>query len=162
MATTTYNMGRPGSSLVRAVKWNRALQAGLIVGAIMFLLTRGIPWVGSGAIDPAVMGREVSPGREATPMFFFGVMSIHFLVAAAYGLIISPIVHGVRPWIAGAVGAVVGLVLYFMSYAISGMVMETPANLGEWPSLAIHIIFGIVCAETYKGMVRRRREVPLM
>ena len=162
MATTTYNVGRPGSSFVRAVRWNRALQAGLIVGAIMFLLTRGIPWVGSGAIDPAIMGREVEPGREATPMFFFGVMSIHFLVAAAYGLIIAPIVHGFRPWVAGAVGAVVGLVLYFMSYAISGMMMEMPANIREWPSLAMHVIFGIVCAETYKGMVRRRREVPLM
>jgi hypothetical protein len=162
MATTTYSLDRPHSSLVRAVRWNRALQAGLIVGAIMFLLTRGIPWVGSGAIDPAVMGREISPGKEATPMFFFGVMSIHFLVAAAYGLIIAPIVHGFRPWVAGAVGAVVGLVLYFISYAVTGMIMETQADLREWPSIAMHVIFGIVCAETYKGMVRRRRDVPLM
>jgi hypothetical protein len=162
MATTTYSLDRPHSSFVRAVRWNRALQAGLIVGAIMFLLTRGIPWVGSGAIDPAVMGREISPGKEATPMFFFGVMSIHFLVAAAYGLIIAPIVHGFRPWVAGAVGAVVGLVLYFISYAVTGMVVETQADLREWPSIAMHVIFGIVCAETYKGMVRRRRDVPLM
>ncbi len=162
MATTTYSLNRSGSGLVRAVQWNRALQAGLIVGSITFLLTRGIPWVGSGAIDPAIMGREVSPGREATPLFFFGVMAIHFLVAIAYGLIIAPIVHGFRPWTAGAVGAVVGLVLYFISYALSGMVMQTQTNLHEWPSLVMHIIFGIVCAETYKGMVRRRREVPLM
>src|SRR5688572_10132787 len=162
MATTTYNPDHPGSSFVRAVRWDRALQAGLIVGAIMFLLSRGIPWVGSGAIDPAIMGREVAPGREATPMFFFGVMAIHFLVAAAYGLIIAPIVHGFRSWMGGAVGAVVGLVLYFISYAVSGMVMETGANLREWPSIAMHIIFGIVCAETYKGMARRRREVPIM
>jgi hypothetical protein len=60
------------------------------------------------------------------------------------------------------VGGVVGLVLYFISYAVMGMVIETPANLREWPSVAIHIIFGIVCAETYKGMVRRRRPVPMM
>jgi hypothetical protein len=162
MATTTYSLDGPGTSLVRAVRWDRALQAGLIVGAIMFLFTRGIPWFGSGMIDPAVMGREVSPGKEATPMFFFGVMSIHFLVAGAYGLIIAPIVHGFRPWVAGAVGAVVGLVLYFISYAVAGMVMEAPAALREWPSLVIHVIFGVICAETYKGMVRRRREVPLM
>jgi hypothetical protein len=162
MATTTYSLNHPGSSFVRAIRWDRALQAGLIVGAIMFLLPRGIPWLGSGAIDPARMGREVAPGKEATPMFFFGVMSIHFLVAAAYGLIIAPIVHGFRPFLAGAVGAVVGLVLYFISYAVSGMVMETGANLREWPSIVMHVIFGIVCAETYKGMVRRRRDVPLM
>jgi hypothetical protein len=71
-------------------------------------------------------------------------------------------VHGFRPFAAGAVGAVVGLVLYFISYAISGMLMEIPANQREWPSLAIHIIFGIVCAEVYKGMARRHRSVPLM
>ena len=162
MATSTYGIDRDNPGLMHSVRWKRALQAGLIVGAIMFLLTRGIPWVGSGAIDPAVMGREVSPGNEATPMFFFGVMSLHFIVAVLYGLIIAPIVHGFRPFAAGAVGAVVGLVLYFISYAISGMLMEIPANQREWPSLAIHIIFGIVCAEVYKGMARRHRSVPLM
>ena len=162
MATSTYSLDRDNPGLMHSVRWKRALQAGLIVGAIMFLLTRGIPWVGSGAIDPAVMGREISPGNEATPMFFFGVMSLHFIVAALYGLIIAPIVHGFRPFAAGAVGAVVGLVLYFISYAVAGMLMEIPANQREWPSLAIHIIFGIVCAELYKGMARRHRSVPLM
>ena len=162
MATTTYSMDRSHLGLLNSVRWKRALQAGLIVGAIMFLLTRGIPWVGSGAINPAVMGREIAPGEAATPMFFFGVMSLHFIVAALYGLIIASIVHGFKPWAAGAVGAVVGLVLYFISYAIAGMMMEVLASQREWPSLIIHIIFGIVCAETYKGMVRRRRVAPVL
>ena len=161
MAATTYSMDR-NQGLLNSVRWKRAVQAGLIVGAIMFLLTRGIPWVGSGAINPAVMGREVSPGQSATPMFFFGVMSLHFIVAVLYGLIVAPIVHGFKPLAAGAVGAVVGLVLYFISYAIAGMLMEVPPNQREWPSLVIHVIFGIVCAETYKGMVRRHRTVPTM
>ena len=161
MAATTYSMDR-NQGLLNSVRWKRAVQAGLIVGAIMFLLTRGIPWVGSGAINPAVMGREVAPGHSATPMFFFGVMSLHFIVAVLYGLIVAPIVHGFKPLAAGAVGAVVGLVLYFISYAIAGMLMEVPPNQREWPSLVIHVIFGIVCAETYKGMVRRHRTVPMM
>jgi len=162
MATTTYSMDRHHPGLLHSVNWKRALQAGLIVGAILFLLPRGIPWIGSGAIDPAVMGREVSPGTEATPAFFFGVMSTHFIVAALYGLIIAPIVHGFRPFAAGAVGAVVGFVLYFISYAIAGMVMDAPASQREWPSLAMHLAFGIICAETYKGLVRRRRSVPVL
>ncbi|HEX7860358.1 MAG TPA: hypothetical protein VF773_08545 [Verrucomicrobiae bacterium] len=162
MATTAYNWDRNNSGLMHSVRWKRALQAGLIVGAIMFLLTRGIPWVGSGAINPAVMGREVAPGESATPGFFFGVMSLHFLVAALYGLIIAPIVHGFKPFAAGAVGAVVGLVLYFISYALAGMLMEAPVSQREWPSIIIHVIFGIVCAEAYKGLARRHRTVPLM
>ncbi|MGZ8900192.1 MAG: hypothetical protein ACXW3Z_08860, partial [Limisphaerales bacterium] len=80
--------------------------------------------------------------------------------AALYGLIIAPIVHGFKPWVAGAVGAVVGLVLYFISYAVAGMLMEIPANQSEWPSFSIHLIFSIVCAETYKGMVRHRNSAP--
>ena len=94
MATTTYQIDRNSPGLMHSVRWKRALQAGLIVGAIMFLLTRGIPWVGSGAINPAVMGREIAPGSEATPMFFFGVMSLLFFVSALYALIIEPIVLG--------------------------------------------------------------------
>ena len=161
-ATSTYSRERNDSGLMHSVRWKRALQAGLIVGAIMFLLNRGIPWLGSGAINPAVMGREIAPGSEATPMFFMGVMSLHFMVAALYGLILAPIVHGFKPWLAGMVGAFVGLVLYFISYALAGMVMEAPMSQREWPSLAIHMIFGVVCAETYKGMARRRRLVPVM
>jgi hypothetical protein len=88
-------------------------------------------------------------------------MSLHFIVAALYGLIIAPIVHGFRPLAAGAVGAFVGLVLYFISYALSGMLMEIPSSQREWPSLAIHIIFSIVCAEVYKGMARRHRSIPV-
>ena len=82
MASSTYRFERGHhSGLLHAVRWKRALQAGLIVGAILFLLSlfllsRGIPWIGSGAIDPAVMGRDISPGREATPLFFFSVMSL--------------------------------------------------------------------------------------
>src|SRR3546814_3442607 len=58
LVTGVQTCALPISSLVYAVRWKRALQAGLIVGAILFLLSRGIPWVGSGAIDPAVMRSE--------------------------------------------------------------------------------------------------------
>ena len=162
MATSTYSIGRDPSSFWGSIRWNRAIQAGLIVGAILFLLTRGIPWVGSGAINPAIMGREVAPGREATPMFFFSIMALHFLVSVLYGLIIAPIVHGFRPWMAGLIGAVVGLVLYFISYAVAGMLIESAMTQREWTPIILHLTFGLFCAETYKGMVRRRPAAPLM
>lgn len=162
MALSTSTVKKGPSSFVHAVQWKHALQAGLIVGAVFFLLSRGIPWVGSGAINPAVMGREVSAGQEATAGLLLSVMSLHLIVAALYGLIIAPIVHEFRPFVAGLVGAAVGLVLYFLSYAITGMIMVTPPAHGEWTPLVIHIVFGIVCAEAYVGMVRRRREIPLL
>src|SRR5213592_2212725 len=109
MASTTYSFRRDHTTFLASINWMRAVQAGLIVGAIMFLLSRGIPWVGSGAIDPAIMGRDISPGQSPTPLFFASVMLLHFAVAILYGLIIAPIVHGFKNWVAGAVGGVVGL-----------------------------------------------------
>lgn len=157
MNTTAFRTTGAGDSLLAAVRWKRAIQVGLGVGAIMFLLTRGIPWVGSGAIDPAIMGREISPGEEATPMFSFSVAGLHLIVSVLYALIIAPIVHGFRPFLAGAVGAVIGLVLYFINYALAGMMMEEAITQREWPAIALHVIFGIVAAEAYKGFVRQER-----
>ena len=161
MAASTYNPG-VDQSFWGTIRWSRAVQAGLIAGVILFLLTRGIPWVGSGMINPAVMGREISTGQEATPMLFMWAVFAHFAVSILYGLIVAPIVHGFRPWMAGAVGAIVGLVLYFISYAIAGMLMNGVSSESEWPVVAIHIIFGIICAEAYKGFVRRRRPAPVL
>jgi len=89
-------------------------------------------------------------------------MLLHFSVSVLYALIIAPIVHGFRTWVAGAVGGVVGLVLYFINYAIAGMILDLSGAEREWPSIVLHIIFGVVCAEAYKGFVRRRPLAPLM
>lgn len=152
MATSTCNEGDP--SFFRSVKWSKALQAGLLVGAVLFLLTRGIPWVGSGMINPGVMGRELPPSQEATPAFFFGVMILHLIVSILYALIIAPIVNGFRAMIAGVVGAVVGLVLYFLNYAAFAALAETAISQGEAIPLVMHILFGLFTAEAYKGMAK--------
>jgi hypothetical protein len=158
MDTTTSHYRRGEESFIASVRWKRALQVGLAVGGVMFLLTRGIPWVGSGAINPAIMGREVAPGTEATPLFSFGVVGLHLIVSMLYAMIIAPIVHGFRPWTAGVVGALVGLVLYFINYALAGMVMEAAITQREWTPIALHVVFGIVVAEAYKGFVRRESD----
>lgn len=163
MESTIYGNSRREDSLLASVRWKRAVQVGLGVGAVMFLLTRGIPWVGSGAIDPAIMGREISPGEAVTPMFAFTVAGLHMIVSVLYALIIAPIVHGFRPFVAGAVGAVVGLVLYFINYALAGMIMDGVGAQREWPSIVLHVIFGLVAAEAYKGFARRARpSAPVM
>jgi hypothetical protein len=162
MASTIYSLRRGDPEFFKTIQWSRAVQAGLIVGAITFLLSRGIPWVGSGAVDPAIMGRDVSPGNSPSPLFFISVMGLHFLAAVVYALILAPIVHGFKSWTAGAVGALVGLVLYFISYALAGMLVDSATNQREWPSIVLHIIFGILTAEAYKGFVRRRPPAPLL
>jgi hypothetical protein len=157
---TTYQVQREQTTFFHSIRWNRAFQAALIVGLIFFLLSRGIPWVGSGAVNPAIMGREIAPGQASSAAFFLAIFGIHMLVAIIYGLIMAPIVHGFRPWVAGLVGGICGLVLYFINYAIATILMDVTAMQSEWPCVIQHIIFGIVFAETYKGMVRRQ-ETPI-
>ena len=156
MSTTYYQDRRGDSNFLKSVQWKKALQAGLLVGSILFLLSRGIPWVGSGAINPAIMGREVLPGEDPGGMGFLTVFVLHMLVSVVYALIIVPIVHGFRHYLAGAVGAVIGLVLYFMSYAIVGMIADVSPAQREWQPLVLHITFGLFVAEAYKGMAKRR------
>lgn len=154
MAATTLENRRGDDSLIHSVRWKRALQVGLVIGGVMFLLSRGIPWVGSGAINPAIMGREVAPGEDTDALFSFSVIGLHLIVSVLYALIIAPIVHGFRPWIAGLVGGIIGLVLYFINFALSAMIMETALTQREWPAVILHIAFGVVVAEAYKGFVR--------
>jgi hypothetical protein len=162
MATITCRDTETGPSLIRSIRWRRASQAGLIVGLIVFLLSRGIPWIGSGAIDPAIMGREVAPGHEPTALMFLEVFGIHMAISLIYAWIVAAIAHGFRPLIAGTVGGVVGLVLYFISAAIAGIISETAASQREWPALVSHIAFGIIVAEAYKGLAKRRPAAPVL
>lgn len=158
MATTTVRHGGGGGepSFFGSVRWGKAAQAGLIVGAILYLVSRGMPWTGSGVINPTIMGREIPPSQEATPVFFFGFLILHLLVSVVYGLILAPTVHGFRPMVAGFVGGLVGLILYFLNYAAFNLFFDSAAFQREWIAAAMHLAFGIITAETYKGMTRTR------
>lgn len=161
MAVLERNAGR-FDTYVHSVRWHDGAMAGLIVGTVLFFLTRGIPWVGSGAIDPAIMGREVSPGQEPSPGFFLGVMSLHLILSVLYGLIVAAIVNPFRPVVAGMIGGFVGLVLYFIDFGLFSAFGSNAGALSEWPSLLMHVAFGIIAAEAYKGMTRRAWEAPMM
>ena len=161
MATTTFKESNGEPTFFRSVDWAKAAQAGLIVGVILYLVSRGIPWVGSGMIHPNIMGREVAPSQEGTPMLSLGFLVIHLLVSMLYALIIAPIVNGLRPMVAGLAGGVVGLILYFLNYAVFGFLFEDAPGQGEWIVVILHLAFGVIVAETYKGMSRMREELPV-
>ena len=162
MALSTYNEGEREGSFFQSVRWRKASQAGLIVGLILFLVNRGIPWLGSGAINPGVLGREITSGHEPTFLTFLSAFGLHMSICIIYAWIIAAIVHGFRPVIAGIMGGVVGLVLYFISAAIAGMISEIPAEQREVPALIFHIAFGIIVAEAYKGLARRSPPAPVL
>ena len=156
MPTTTASESRGESTFFRSVNWGKAAQAGLIVGGILYLISRGIPWVGSGMIQPTIMGREMASSDEATAGVFFGYLVAHLLISVVYALILAPIVNGFKPMTAGLVGGLVGVILYFLNYAAFGLFFEGAAQQREWAAFLLHLAFGIITAETYKGLTKRR------
>ena len=92
-------------------------------------------------------------------MPFLVVCIVHLAVSLLYGLIISRIVATLTRRPAFVAGALTGLVLYAVNFGVVS---------GFWPSLRgaefsvliTHIVFGLITAGAYRGLLKRRREVP--
>jgi hypothetical protein len=134
------------------LQWLPAIIAGLIAGVILLVLPHGSPWSPLTLFNPAVMGRIVPPSLGVP---IFSVIVIHLGLSLIYGLIVSLMVINVRELRAVVVGGVVGLVLYCLNYGIVSLLI--PALKGsEIPVLVTHLVFGLIAAGAYRGLLRRR------
>jgi tetrahydromethanopterin S-methyltransferase subunit G len=158
MANTTMAESRHEISFWRSIGWSSGALAGLITGSILFFVSHGLPWGGSGAVNPTVMGLKIAPGAAANPSFFFGSLAIHMGISVLYGMLIGAIAHSFKHWVAGIVGMVVGLVLYFVDSALFAAFFSMDIPQRESAALLHHVAFGLI----YKGMVRRHQPAPLM
>jgi hypothetical protein len=115
-------------------------------------LLRGSPWASLTFLTPAVMGRSVPPGMMlALPALW----AIHLVVSVAYGLLISVLVSKLRAYKAILTGGLIGLVLYMLNWCVVRAVW--PAwKVDEIPVVFTHIVFGLVAAGAYRGLLRRR------
>lgn len=128
-----------------------AVAAGLIPGVILLILPHATPWEGLTLFTPAIMGRQVpaSWGMNA-----FGVAVIHLALSLVYGLIVSLTVINIRElralWVGGGVGLILyGLNLLVVSLWIPGLRSD------EVPVALTHLVFGLVAAGAYRGLLRR-------
>ena len=98
------------------------------------------------------MGRIV-PASLGVPIF--SVIVIHLGLSLIYGIIVSLLVINVREMRAVLVGGVVGLVLYCLNFGIVSLFI--PALKGhEIPVVVTHLVFGLIVAGAYRGLLRRR------
>ncbi len=138
----------PGSRL----QLGPALGAGLIAGLIFLIVPRGTPWSSLTFFTPAIMGRTVPPAI-AFPLP--EVWALHLGVAVVYGLIISWLAGVLNSFRAVIAGGLIGLVLYWANLAVVSWCW--PAWRGnEVPVLFTHIVFGLICAGAYRGLLRRK------
>ena len=98
------------------------------------------------------MGRPVPPQVNLS---YFGAVLLHLTVCCVYGLILALLVTTFRPALALLAGAVSGLGLYVLNYAVFRFLMPAMTGL-EWPVALAHIFFGLVATALYRGMAKRR------
>jgi hypothetical protein len=139
----------------RPVQWATGIKAALAVAAILWLVTRGIPWAPSGLVSPTVMGREIKNPAEINTNLSALASVLHFVLAMVYASIMMPLIHRFTYNNAWLIGAALGLVLYVLNLAVSAMFGGTP-YARELPVLITHLAFGIIFTGAYKGLVKRR------
>src|SRR5690348_64776 len=98
----------------RPVQWATGLKAALVIGAIFWLVARGIPWAPSGIVSPTVMGREIKPPGALDLNASVIATLIHFVCALIYAAIMMPLIHRFTYSNAWLVGAAFGVVLYIL------------------------------------------------
>ncbi len=129
-----------------------ALGAGLIPGIILLIVPRGTPWAPLTFFSPAVMGRPLPVGVE---MPLPAVWALHLAVSVVYGLLISWAVGGLVQLRAVAAGGLIGIVLYWLNLAVVSWCWPV-WRANEVAVLFTHVVFGLICAGAYRGLLRRK------
>ena len=127
------------------------MAAGLIPGVVLLILPHATPWEGLTVFTPAIIGRQVP---ASWGMNVFGVVVIHLALSLVYGLIISLSVMSARQMRALLVGGVVGLVLYALNLLVVSLWIPG-LRTDEVPVVLTHLVFGLVAAGAYRGLLRR-------
>lgn len=133
------------------------LGAGFIAGAILLIVPRGSPWSSLTFFSPAIMGRVI-PGPLEIPLFL--VCMVHLAVSLVYGLIISRMVATLRRQRAFVTGALAGLVLYVVNFGVVSTFLPSLRG-AEFSVVITHIVFGLITAGAYRGLLKRKRWVPV-
>jgi hypothetical protein len=129
-----------------------ALLAGFIAGAVLLVVPRGSPWSTFTFFAPMVMGRMVP---DSFGLGLPTVWAIHLGLSLVYGLVISAVIMKLHQERAVLAGAIVGLVLSILNLLL------VPVLWRNWQSsyfavIFTHIVFGLICAGAYRGLLRRR------
>ena len=134
------------------LQWGAAVGGGLIAGIILLIVPRGSPWSALTFFSVVIMGRALGTYNELPPLWAW---IIHLGVSILYGLIIAKAVSTLRRRQAFIVGGAVGLVLYVINF---GVVSTWWPDLrgNELSVVFTHIVFGLIAAGAYRGLLRRR------
>jgi hypothetical protein len=134
------------------MQWSPALGAGLLAGAVLLLVPRGSPWSALTFFSPVLIGRTLPSSAE---MPLPAVWAIHLGISVLYGFAVSWAVAGVSQQRAILAGGVVGVGLYIINFGVISLCW-TALRGNEVGVMFTHIVFGLIAAGAYRGLLRRR------
>jgi hypothetical protein len=153
-------MTADNEGLTATVDWTAAVWAGVLAGAISFLLYLFLvpALVGSGnawAMMRYIASIPMGPDVLAPPATFDGALmvaalGVHFALAIIMALVIAFVLHrgGMVTGILG--GAVFGLIFFAINYYTMTLFFPHLFAMSHWTVVAIHVIFGALAGGIYE------------
>ncbi|MDQ3636011.1 MAG: hypothetical protein M3405_16140 [Acidobacteriota bacterium] len=146
-----------------AINWKAAIIAGIVAGAIFMMLEMilvplvggGSPWGPPRMIAAIGMGKEVlPPPGDFALMPVMVAMVIHFVLSIIFAVILAFIIQRFSLGLAILIGAIFGLLLYFINFYGFTAVFPWFAMARNAVSIFSHIVFGAAAAWIYKAMAK--------
>jgi uncharacterized membrane protein YagU involved in acid resistance len=146
-----------------AINWKAAIIAGIVAGAIFMILEMilvplvggGSPWGPPRMIAAIGMGKEVlPPPGDFALMPVMVAMVIHFILSIIFAVILAFIIQRFSLGLAILIGAIFGLLLYFINFYGFTAFFPWFAMARNAISIFSHIVFGAAAAWIYKAMAK--------
>ncbi|MGI8668820.1 MAG: hypothetical protein ACR2J3_03120 [Aridibacter sp.] len=146
-----------------AINWKAAIIAGIVAGAIFMMLEMilvplvggGSPWGPPRMIAAIGMGKEVlPPPGDFALMPVMVAMVIHFILSIIFAVILAFIIQRFGLGLAILIGAIFGLLLYFINFYGFTAVFPWFAMARNAISIFSHIVFGAAAAWIYKTIAK--------
>lgn len=103
-----------------------------------------------------LMGRDVLPPPASFDASIMLVAAfVHFALSIVYGLIVAIMTSRTDTGTAITIGAGFGATLYVVNLYGFSAIFPWFAEVRDWITLAVHIVFGATAAATYKKLERR-------
>ncbi|CAM3674111.1 Sodium:proline symporter [Deinococcus saxicola] len=150
----------------RTVRWPAAIWAGLIGGLAFLILEMvmvplflgGSPWMPVRGIAAILLGKGVLPPPPPTFGWdvFLAALAVHAVLSVVFAAVLVWVTHRWDTGMAALAGAVGGLVLYGVNFYLFTGIFPWFAMSRGWVTIFSHLVFGVVVALTYKGLIRSR------
>ncbi len=152
-----------GNVVEQPVRWKAAVWAGLIGGAAFMMLEMimvplfggGSPWGPPRMIAAIAMGKGVLPPPATFDIgVLMAAMAVHFPMAIVFTLILAWVVARFDMGKSVLIGAVFGLLLYFVNFYGLTAIFPWFAMARNWITIFTHIMFGVIAVAAYKHFAK--------